>query len=170
MEAQHLGASLASLCHVTTATSIPVSTAIGKSEVVSTLWVWWGSKETVLQEPWTQGLACGKHQEYCNNSQAGTGRSWGCRGDRGNFSGTFYFLKSGETQRMSEENGNANRRKHRYSSMKMLNTKFCKCSFCTRFCSQLMWHGIYQDTAMILKDERYAPSVPDDERPRIEPL
>lgn len=36
-------------------------------------------------------------------------------------------------------------------SMKMLNTKVCKCSFCTRFCSRTSWI-MGHDPVMILKN------------------
>lgn len=60
-----------------------------------------------------------------------------------------------------------------HSSIKMLNTKVCKCSFCTRFCSRTSWTmgpGIEQDTVTILKNDRFAPAEPKDERLRTEPF
>lgn len=59
----------------------------------------------------------------------GTAKGW--------FLDRFHILNSEETESESEENRNENRRKHTpHSSMKMLNAKLCKYTFCTRFCSQ----------------------------------
>lgn len=76
----------------------------------------------------------------------------------------------GDSESESEENENENRRKQRSLFHEKANTKLCKCSFCTRFCSWSMGHGSYEDTIMILKNDRSALAVPDDARLTIEPF
>lgn len=151
MEAQHLGASLVSFCCVTMFMSIPAlppSTASWK----------WSPPCRFVEDPIRQ---CYKKHEYMvwhvedvkntmviprqEPEESGVGREagaswWNCEVVVPNQISNPEVR--GDSESVNEENENENRRfKQRSLFHEKANTKLCKCSFCTRFCSWSMGHG-----------------------------